>query len=99
MNGSCFPQNSSFNLTLKDMTSSPCTNGKMYGTSLDLPTPIQSYYTFNGTSKYDQCLDDISMLFNSNKSCQTGTDYCSFKDAFISDIQSNKFLVNKKILN
>lgn len=79
----------------KELKSSPCINGGIYG---DIPSEgsedfLEQGHKFNGVSDYEECVIDVKKIFNRKKECRTGTDYCSFKNAFISDVKPSKFMV------
>jgi Golgi nucleoside diphosphatase len=58
---------------------------------------LQQDYTFYGESNYNYCAQDIRELLTERQPCTAGTDACSFKDQFIADVSSHKFLVSLDI--
>lgn len=79
-------------LTKLQLNKSPCANGNLINERLPYDA-LQRDYTFYGQSNYQYCQKDVHELFKKRPSCIIGSDACSFKNSFIPDVKSNKFLV------
>lgn len=90
---SCYPRNSVVPLEKLQLNRSPCANGFIFNEKMPYEA-LQKDHDFRGESNYETCRDEVKDLFLFKRPCTTGTDACSFKNAFIADVKTSKFLVN-----
>ncbi len=91
----CLPFNATAKLSQQEISQSPCINGGIYENDRASTEFVETSHVFAGMSDYNGCVRDVDKIFYRTQTCKIGTDYCSFKDAFISNVKPSKFMVRR----
>ncbi len=90
----CLPLNATTELSRNQIRRSPCINGGIYEDDRVSLEFTEKNHTYIGVANYEGCVKDVDKIFNRTQKCKIRTEYCSFKDVFISDVKPSKFMVN-----